>query len=76
MNSSEPDQKDPPQHNTLMQTVGSVLAAFFGVQSSRNRHRDFTRGKAGHFIIIGGLMTVLFVVSLVVLVNLLIRFAG
>jgi hypothetical protein len=55
---------------TFWQVVSSTLAAAFGVQSSRNRERDFTHGKPLHFIIAGIIFTVLFVVAMVVIVNL------
>ncbi len=60
-------ERRPP---TLWQSWMSVLAAFFGVQSSENRERDFTRGKASHFILLGVVATVLLVVLLVGLVKL------
>lgn len=75
MNAS--DDKDsgsaPP---TLWQTAASVAASFFGVQSSRNRERDFSRGKAGHFIAIGIVMTALFALTVLLGVKLLLRDAG
>ncbi|ORE86392.1 hypothetical protein ATO7_13883 [Oceanococcus atlanticus] len=37
----------------------SVAAAFFGVQSSRQRKRDFTHGNPLHYLIVGLLMTLL-----------------
>jgi len=73
MNEDKPD-KDPTP--SLMDTVKSVAAAFFGVQSSANRVRDFKYGKASHFIIIGLLMTVAFVLALVAIVKLVLKFAG
>ena len=44
---------------SLLQTIGSVLMAFLGVQSRANRERDFTKGRAGAFIVAGLLMTLL-----------------
>ena len=38
---------------TLRQMLGSVLAAALGVQSGKNRARDFSHGKPSHFIILG-----------------------
>jgi hypothetical protein len=61
---------------TLWHTVSSVAAAFFGVQSSKNRQRDFTSGKPIHYIIIGVAMTGLFVVTIVTVVKLILRNAG
>lgn len=43
---------------TFFQMVGSILASFFGVQSAKNRDRDFAHGKARAFILVGILMTV------------------
>lgn len=58
----EDDEQRPP---TLWQSWMSVLAAFFGVQSSANRERDFSRGRASHFILLGLLATALLVLVLV-----------
>ncbi len=68
-----PPDDTPP---TLWQTIQSVVAAFFGVQSSRNRARDFTRGKPLHFIVVGLLMTVTLVGTLVLLVRLILQQAA
>ncbi len=66
-------EQRPP---TLWQSWMSVLAAFFGVQSSANRERDFTRGKASHFILLGLLATVLLIGVLVGIVMLIMRLAA
>ena len=73
------DSNDRERHArppTLWQSWMSVLAAFFGVQSSANRERDFTRGKASHFILLGVLATVLLIALLVGLVKLATSLAG
>jgi hypothetical protein len=57
---------------TLLQVMGSVLAAGFGVQSKENKVRDFTRGKPFHFIVAGVVFTLALLVGLVVLVNLVV----
>jgi hypothetical protein len=54
----------------------SVLAAAFGVQSGKNRARDFSRGKPSHFIILGVLFTAIFVLVLFGLVKLVLGLAG
>lgn len=41
--------------------IGSALAAGLGVQSSKNRKRDFEQGKAGAFIVAGIIFTALFI---------------
>ncbi len=61
---------------TPWQVVGSTVASAFGVQSSRNRERDFRRGKASHFIIAGIVFTVLFVLGLVFVVRLILSAAA
>lgn len=68
------DQEDASP--TLWQTAGSVLASFFGVQSSRNRKRDFTRGNPLHFIVIGVLITLGFVGTLTLIIKLVLHNAG
>ncbi|HSW14530.1 MAG TPA: DUF2970 domain-containing protein [Solimonas sp.] len=67
-----PDERPP----SLWQTVASVAASFFGVQSSKNRERDFKHGKASHFIVIGLLMTLLFALGVWMAVRLTLRSAG
>lgn len=42
--------------------VQSVAAAMIGVQSRKNRERDFTQGKPIHFIVGGVLGTLLFLI--------------
>lgn len=68
----KPEVKAP----TLWETVKSVNAAFFGVQSSKNRERDFTKGKASHFIVIGILMTAVFIFVLLFIVKMALKNAG
>ena len=58
---------------SLLQMISSVLAAAFGVQSSKNRERDFSRGKPMHFITLGLVFTVLFVLTVITVVNLVLR---
>ncbi|MFT5693928.1 MAG: hypothetical protein ACI92E_003271 [Oceanicoccus sp.] len=57
---------------TLLELASSCLAAAFGVQSEANKRRDFTRGKPLQFVVIGISFTVIFLLSLVVIVNLVI----
>lgn len=50
-------------------TFKSVGAAFFGVQSNKNRERDFSQGKFSHFIIAGIIAVVLFIGVLITIVS-------
>lgn len=69
---------EEPQHKpmTLRQMLQSVFAAALGVQSGKNRARDFTQGKPAHFILLGVGFTVIFVLVLIALVRLVIHLAG
>jgi len=61
---------------TFREMLQSVLAAAFGVQSGKNRARDFSRGKPSHFILLGLLFTSVFVLLLFGLVQLVLHLAG
>lgn len=52
-----------------LQIVGSVLAAAFGVQSSKNRERDFKEGRFLPFILAGVVFTALFVAAVYLVVS-------
>ena len=61
---------------TFWQIAGSTVAAAFGVQKRANRERDFTRGKPLHFIIAGVVFTALFVLTVALVVQLVLRNAS
>jgi uncharacterized membrane protein len=67
----EPEGKPP----TFWQMVQSVLAAALGVQSHKNRQRDFTHGKPMHFLLLGLLFTLMFVLILFGIVQLVVYLA-
>lgn len=58
------------------QVIKSVLAAGFGVQSEAARQRDFTHGRPTPYIIAGIIATVLFVLTVVMVVRLVIHLSG
>lgn len=60
----------------FLDTLKSVLAAFFGVQSNERRERDFTHGKPAHFIIIGLILTVVFILVVLAVVRGVMLLAG
>ena len=75
MNSNKVEQKQDSAANkepesSFKDVAGSVAAAFIGVQSEKNRQRDFSKGKFSHFVIVGLIGVVLFVGTLVVIVSL------
>ena len=61
---------------SLLSVLGSVLASMFGVQSSRKREEDFTHGKPSQYVIIGLLVTILFVLTVWGVVSLVMKLAG
>lgn len=63
----DPSQGKPP---TFWQLLHSTLAAALGVQSGKNRARDFTHGKPSHFIAMGIAFTLVFILVLYGLVQL------
>ncbi|MDV6316780.1 DUF2970 domain-containing protein [Idiomarina sp. HP20-50] len=66
---SESSENKTPKPGIITMVV-SVLAAFLGVQTEKNRQRDFQHGSPKAYIIIGVILTILFVLGLVGLVNL------
>ena len=69
MTEQSPDTSQESQSLTFWQVLHSTLAAAFGVQSSKNRKRDFTHGKASHFILMGIGFTVAFVLIMAAIVS-------
>lgn len=59
-----------------LQVITSVFAAALGVQSSRNRERDFKQGRAGVFIAAGIVFTLLFIGLVITVVHLVLESAG
>jgi hypothetical protein len=59
----------------LIDVVKSVLASFFGVQSDKNRERDFQQGSPVQFIIVGLVLTIFFIVGMILIVKLILASA-
>ncbi len=72
------EEQDSQEKESLKpgQVIGSVFAAMFGVQSSKNRERDFKQGRVGVFIASGIIFAVLFVATIYGLVQLVMSSAG
>lgn len=71
-----PDRKDDRlKRMSLLQVMQSVLAALFGVQSQRNRERDFAHGSGRVFVAAGLIGTIVFVLLVVLVVKLVLRAA-
>lgn len=68
-NKDPQNDEDPGKAPTFFQVMGSVLAAFFGVQSSKNKERDFKHGNHKVFIAVGIVMTLLFLFTVITVVQ-------
>ena len=76
MKEAEKGDSDTPAQLTFGQLFKSTLSAFIGVQSNANRERDFSRGKMSHFIWMGLLLGLLFVGTIIGVVQLVLHFTG
>jgi len=65
----------PGKSGSLAAIAASVLAAAFGVQSERNRQRDFSAGKPWMFVIAGVVFTLLFIAAVYAVVALVLASA-
>ena len=72
------NQDEEPKKRSLnpLQVVGSVFAAGLGVQSSKNRERDFKQGKFSVFIVAGIVFTLLFIGAVFAVVQLVLKNAA
>jgi len=66
-----PENACAPQvvHVGWLQSLGSSVAAAFGVQSYKNRERDFQHGDIRKFVVSGIVLTLAILLSLVGLVQ-------
>ena len=76
-NQPVPIQDNPePGKPNLFQVIWSVIAALFGVQSGKNRERDFKQGKAGDYILVYVVLVVAMVVGMIITVNMVLDAAS
>ena len=61
---------------TVWQIIYSTMAAMFGVQKNERRIRDFSKGKPHQFIIAGLIAATVFVLTIILVVQLVLRAAG
>lgn len=59
----------PPKAPSWIQIIASAISAGFGVQSNKNRARDFKYGKPHHYILAGLILVPVFVLLLLALVH-------
>jgi hypothetical protein len=72
------EESDPEEEMQLSfwQLLKSTLSAFVGVQSNANRERDFKHGKLSHFIWMALLFGLVFVLTLLGVVQLVMHLAA
>ena len=71
-----PENGDEKIRITFGQLLLSTFSAFIGIQSNANRERDFKHGKISHFILIGLLFGLVFIFTIVGVVNIVLNLAG
>lgn len=72
----QPGSEEEKKKLGPLQILSSVFAAGLGVQSSKNRERDFKQGRLGVFIAAGIVFTLLFIGAVVTIVQLVLKGAG
>jgi hypothetical protein len=65
-----------PKRPGPLSVIQSVVAAAFGVQSEKRLKEDFQQGKPGDYILYGIIFTVIFVVTLIMVVSHVVDSAG
>lgn len=66
---------NPKSKLGIVQIFSSVLSSFIGVQSDAKRERDFTQGRARDFIIVGVVLTAVFILAVWGVVSLVMHLA-
>ena len=69
------DKAKSKKNVSFLSTMSSVAAASFGVQTNKNRERDFEQGKFHHFVIGGIVFAVLFILLIIGIVKVVMHFA-
>ena len=70
------ENQEKPKKITLFSFMSSIFAAAFGVQSNKNRERDFEHGKFHHFIIGGIVFALLFIFVMIGVVKIVMHYAS
>ncbi|MFT5334222.1 MAG: hypothetical protein ACJASY_001814 [Halioglobus sp.] len=73
---AQEDQGEKPDSLNPMQVISSVFAAGLGVQSSKNRERDFKQGRFSVFVAAGIVFTLVFMGVIYTVVQLVLKSSG
>ncbi|TNE76891.1 MAG: DUF2970 domain-containing protein [Gammaproteobacteria bacterium] len=68
--------QDKEQKPGFWQVVFSTLAAFLGVQSNKNRERDFKHGNFLAYVVSGLIFTVIFIFTVITVVRMVLQSRG
>jgi len=72
----EKEQDSEGKKPNFLQIVISTLGAAFGVQSSKNRERDFKHGSIATYIVAGIVFTGLFILTVALIVQAVLKNSG
>lgn len=75
-NPSQPETPPEAKRPGFASLLQSVVAAAFGVQSEKKREQDFQHGKPGDYIALGIVFVIVFIITLVVIVNMVLDSAA
>jgi hypothetical protein len=69
-------RQDEEETLALWEVFQGVIAMLIGVQSEKNRERQFKYGKLHQFIIVGIVTTIIFILHIILLVKYAMIWAG
>ena len=64
------------QHYSFASLVKALFAGAIGVNSNKNREKDFQQGRLLHFVIGGIVFTLLFILTIAMIVGFVLRNSG
>lgn len=70
------ETKEKEESLALWEVFQGILAMLIGVQSEKSFQRQFKHGKLHQFIIVGMIMTIIFIVHIILLVRFALNWAG
>ena len=76
MTGEHSDAQAPQRKPGFWQVLKSTLSAALGVQSNKNRERDFSHGSIKTFAVAGLIFTVVFILTIIGIVKLVLSNAG
>ena len=69
------DSPSPNKKPTLLQIIGSIFSAIFGIQTNKNRKRDFSQGNAKDYIAVYIVIVILIVIAMLGFVKMVVHFS-